>query len=82
MGGEMGVGMTMSLSYAMSERNFVVLDKVQHSAVREEKSNKKKENGQGKSEKLHTKIIRSWKMFGKIKSQVAECLCVSALKAL
>lgn len=42
MGGEMGAGMTMSLSYAMSERNFVVLDKVQHSAVREENSNNKK----------------------------------------
>lgn len=83
MGEEMGVGMTMSLSYAMSKRNFVVLDKVQHSAVREENSNKKKkESGREKSEKLHTKIIRSWKMFGKIKSQVAECLCVSALKAL
>jgi len=46
------------------------------------KFQQQKESGREKSEKLHTKIIRSWKMFGKIKSQVAECLCVSALKAL
>jgi len=42
---EMGVGtaveITMSLSYAMSKRNFVVLDKVQHSVVGEENSKKK-----------------------------------------
>jgi len=53
----------------MSKRNFVVLDKVQHSVVGEENSKKN-------DMELLTEIIKSWKMLGKIKSQVAECFSV------